>query len=303
MRAVPLPSLPSLPSLSCVPSLSLVATLLVSTALLGPVSAQAAPGDYGEFSTACEFSHASSDDPIVHPGHEGAAHRHHFFGNTSTNADSTTQSLRNAETNCDRTNDTAAYWVPALYDRGVELEYEAVHVYYRNINVRDDSVIVAFPAGLRMVAGTDAHPDSPDGQRRVAEWRCADAPTGQAGTVDIPATCHGGKLIGVVTFPSCWDGVNLTTDDQSHMLYPWQNSENPRQCPASHPVTLPELTEHFRYDPISTDLTGITLSSGPPSTLHADFWNAWKQKSLERLVDKCLIGGIDCGTVGDLHDS
>lgn len=272
-----------------------VAALLAATSLAAP--AQAAPGDYGEFSTKCDFSHANNDDPIVYPGQPGAAHRHHFFGNTGTDADSTTETLLAGASNCDRPADTAAYWVPALYVAGVELPFEAVHVYYRNINVADDSEIQPIPGGLRMIAGTDAHPDSPDGQRRVAEWRCQSTPA-QQGTVDLPATCGGEKLLGVITFPSCWDGVNLTTGDQSHMVYPWQNADNPRACPPSHPITLPELTENVRYDIDADDYTDVTLASGAGDTLHADFWNAWKPRAMTRLTNNCLIGGADCGTVG-----
>jgi hypothetical protein len=38
----------------------------------------------------------------------------------------------------------------------------------------------------------------------------------------------------------------------------------------------------------------VKLSSGPFYTMHADFWNAWNQRSLRRLVDKCLHAGIEC---------
>jgi hypothetical protein len=50
------------------------------------------------FGIRCDFSHRNSDDPIVHPGNPGAAHSHDFFGNTSTDAFSTLESLRAAGT-------------------------------------------------------------------------------------------------------------------------------------------------------------------------------------------------------------
>ena len=38
----------------------------------------------------------------------------------------------------------------------------------------------------------------------------------------------------------------------------------------------------------------VTLSSGSPYTLHADFWNAWDQARLVHLVDYCVNGGRKC---------
>jgi hypothetical protein len=58
-----------------------------------------APGPQGrvpQFVVECGFSHAAADDPIVAPGHAGHSHRHVFFGNTSTSADSTVEDLSRA---------------------------------------------------------------------------------------------------------------------------------------------------------------------------------------------------------------
>ena len=63
----------------------------------------------------CRFSHRAPDDPIVFPGKLGASHDHTFVGNRTTNASSTFGSLRSGATTCMRTDDTAAYWVPTLY--------------------------------------------------------------------------------------------------------------------------------------------------------------------------------------------
>ena len=281
------------------PKLSLLSTVLVFLAVAAPYPAQASPADYedfGVFSTSCDFSHANRDDPILYPGEEGRAHRHHFLGNTTTDYATTTRSLKNGETNCDRPQDKSAYWAPAVYLDGVEVPFEATHVYYRNGNVTDKHLMVPFPRGLRMIAGTTAYPEPPPGVR-TAEWACH----GSANVVsdDIPRTCASQKLIGTITFPSCWDGERLTTTDQSHMTYPWQNTDQPRTCPSTHPVVLPELTEWFRWDLETTDMRRVTLASGDGDTLHGDFWNAWNQKALSRLVTQCLLGGLTCGTVGN----
>lgn len=265
-------------------------------ATLAPATAQAAPGDYGVFSTKCDFSHANNDDPIVYPGVKGAAHRHHFFGNTTANSKTTTTTLTGGTSNCNRPEDRAAYWVPAMYQDGVELPFTAVHVYYRNGATLNKSATVPFPLGLRMIAGTAAHPKAPSGSR-TAEWSCVGAP--RVVSDEIPRSCAEKKVIATITFPSCWDGRNLTSSDQSHMTYPWQNKANPRACPKSHPVQLPELTEWVRYAPKTTDMTGLTLSSGSGSTMHADFWNAWDVDEQARLVEDCLLAGVICGTVAN----
>jgi hypothetical protein len=41
--------------------------------------------------------------------------------------------------------------------------------------------------------------------------------------------------------------------------------------------------------------TGITLSSGNATTLHADFWNTWDQAGLEVAVATCITSGQQCG--------
>src|SRR5215207_7742183 len=72
--------------------LSAVAAATVTVlAVLGTApTASAASAPHGaSFSVRCDFSHRASDDPIVHFGHPGASHSHDFFGNRSTNANST----------------------------------------------------------------------------------------------------------------------------------------------------------------------------------------------------------------------
>ena len=57
-------------------------------------------------------------------------------------------------------------------------------------------------------------------------------------------------------------------------------------CPASHPVKVPLIRLNIRY-PIS-DTTGITVASGTEFSGHADFFNAWDERTLARIVDACF---------------
>src|SRR5918997_5482068 len=60
------------------------------------------------FVVKCDFSHREPVDPIVDFGKNPSHHMHDFFGNTTTNATSTYQTLRAGGTNCDEPMDTAA---------------------------------------------------------------------------------------------------------------------------------------------------------------------------------------------------
>src|SRR5688572_33265149 len=52
------------------------------------------PNGQFRFVSGCGFSHRAPDDPIVGPGKPGTSHMHDFFGNRSTDAHSTLESLR-----------------------------------------------------------------------------------------------------------------------------------------------------------------------------------------------------------------
>ena len=74
------------------------------------VEQQAVPGS--EFRATCGSSHRRQDDPIVFQNQPGVSHMHEFFGNRTTNAQSTLTSLRAGTTNCDPVSDKSAYSVP-----------------------------------------------------------------------------------------------------------------------------------------------------------------------------------------------
>jgi len=101
--------------------LLLAASLFAPSATMAVEPRPAAPSGPlhdGIFLSVCQPSHIAPDDPIVHPGMPGASHQHEFFGNVTTNADSTYRTLRTGGTTCRIAADTAAYWVPSLYADG-----------------------------------------------------------------------------------------------------------------------------------------------------------------------------------------
>src|SRR5438045_1744092 len=87
------------------------AILVGLSAVLVVNLAAAQPGHgRGSFSVECAYSHTLNDDPIVYPGIPGASHSHDFFGNVSTTASSTQDTLVGAQTSCGDLSDRAGYW-------------------------------------------------------------------------------------------------------------------------------------------------------------------------------------------------
>jgi hypothetical protein len=233
----------------------------------------------------CRFSHQAPDDPIVFPAKPGASHQHTFVGNRTTNAFSSFGSLRSGTTTCMRRDDTAAYWVPTLYQGTTPVFPQGATIYYRRGTL---APVSTFPNNLRVIAG-DAAATNPQGMR-VTFWSCGVA-SGVPRSATVP-TCpetRGSFLRLHVRFPECWDGRQLdSADHKSHMAYAVRSA-----CPSSHPVEVPQITQIYRYPTRGGD--GFSLASGSQFSAHADFVNAWKPGALRRLVDDCLNALVHCG--------
>ncbi|HET9600030.1 MAG TPA: DUF1996 domain-containing protein [Acidimicrobiales bacterium] len=237
------------------------------------------------FRILCDSSHIAPDDPIVHPNMPGMSHLHQFFGNRTTNAASTTQSLLGQGTTCSAGADGSAYWVPMLYQNGSPLPASSALIYYRGGSHRDATGIQPFPSGLRMIAGS-ATATSPLPTDAVA-WMCQ----GMSNVSSSPPDCGGGTLVLQIRFPDCWDGANLDSGDhRSHMAYTVGGF-----CPSNFPVKVPLLEYNVRYQ--NAGGAGVSLASGAPYTYHADFFNAWNQSSLDAFIRYCLHSNQVCGTV------
>ena len=237
------------------------------------------------FIESCRYSHQAPDDPIVFPGRAGASHMHTFVGARTTNASSTFGSLRSGGTTCQRRDDTAAYWVPALYAGSSQVLPQGATIYYRRGTTAEVS---PFPNNLRVIAG-DATATSPQGMR-ITSWSCG-AGSGVDRSASVP-TCPDGRgsfLRLHIRFPECWDGRRLDSPDhKSHMAYAVRGA-----CPSSHPVEVPQITQIYRYPTRGGE--AFSLASGGVYSAHADFVNAWKPSALHKLVDDCLNALVHCG--------
>jgi len=241
------------------------------------------PGGIGEgginFVSVCRYSHSNQDDPIVYPGAPNATHHHDFFANTTTNADSTLASLRAGGSTCRIQGDTAGYWAPSLYANGKLVQPTLARIYYVP-GRKDHTTIKPPPAGLKILA---------KGDNVAVRWSCVgreDRGQPQA----TPPTCpQGTHLVEHIRFPDCWDGRNLDTPDHmSNMTF-----ARAGDCPSSHPVPLPAILFNIHYP---TQGGNIALGfPDKPVAAHADFFNAWNQTTLDRLVRECINAGLHCG--------
>ena len=242
------------------------------------------PGGIGEgginFVSVCRYSHSNQDDPIVYPGAPNATHHHDFFANTTTNADSTLASLRAGSSTCRIQGDTAGYWAPSLYVNGKVVQPVLARIYYLP-GRKDHTTIKPPPAGLKILA---------KGDNVVVRWSCVgQQDRGQAQAT--PPTCpQGTHLVEHIRFPDCWDGKNLDTPDHmSNMTFARAGS-----CPSSHPVPLPAILFNIHYPTQGAGTVALGFPDKPVAA-HADFFNAWNQTTLDRLVRECINAGMHCG--------
>jgi hypothetical protein len=254
-----------------------------SDAALSSPAAGSPPLRGVNFISVCAFSHRGADDPIVLPRQPGFSHDHTFVGNDSTNAFSTPAQLRTAGTTCRRPGDKAAYWMPTLFVGGQAVTPTIAIAYYRRL-VR--TPLKPFPTGIQIVAG-NSHATSPQ-RLYVTYWDCGDQ-VNLTPTASAP-DCVDGQLSLHVNFPDCWDGKTLVYNNQKNTAY----SVNGR-CPKAYPVAMPALQLVLRYPANLPDGT-IELASGGQYSGHADFINAWDQKTLATLVASCLNKYRHCGT-------
>jgi hypothetical protein len=276
------------------------------------------------------FVRMAYDDMIVYPGQPGLAHHHTFYGNATSTALTRIGDIRTGCMSTARggTMNCSEYWHPSVIDTldGVPVRPKMLLIYYKDGNRvymgrampgggTFGDTIQPFPAGLVMIAG-DATRSTPGG---VGTFSClnpsdgGNARAGQENLPNIPACETGDELWMKIPFPQCWDGKNLDSPDhKSHMAYP--TNDNPGlppgrsfDCPATHPVLLPQVTLLPIYQ--VTDKAAFQrwrLSSdvyaGPAGySLHADWRNGWDPDVMNALWRNCWQPRRECGSF-DLGD-
>ncbi|NOX29328.1 MAG: DUF1996 domain-containing protein [Actinobacteria bacterium] len=252
------------------------------------------------FTLFCDTSQFAADDPIIAPGVPGGSHLHEFIGLPGIDAFSTTQSMIDTPgTNCTVDEDRSAYWAPAAFQDGVQLQTQFNKFYYR-VGKVDPATIVDMPIGLKIIAGNGgatepqarsvayAFTSSSEGQRTEPK-------TQQSGTsldlFEVGPDDNGIRLN--INFPQCWDGVHLWLAGTAHMAYPVNVGRQYRECPPTHPVPIININYNLGY-PDATGGPGFVLASGEWYTMHADFVNGWDPETLRKLTDACPRAGRYC---------
>ena len=268
----------------------------------------AAPDVVGAFRFLCAPSHLSYDDPIVHPGDEGAAHLHQFFGNTQADAHSTYESLRKTgDSTCTNMLNRSAYWMPALLDgQGSAIVPNYVAIYYKRRPTTDlwydhnENQPTVLPRGLKYVFG------NPD---QTVTFKCVDGwnPVKESQDMSLAlAQCAAGqKLMVSIVSPSCWDGKNLdSADHRSHIAHEVRTGSSTK-CPASHPYAIATFTMTVEWSIAEGDLPNLWRFSSdmngvaPGSTFHADWFGAWEDSVMDMWHDSCIDELLNCSD-GDL---
>ena len=257
------------------------AMTLASHADVVPTPSPSLPAPTMSFTVRCPLSHTDTVDPIVMPGMKGMSHQHEFFGNTSTNEKSTSQSLLAAPTTCAKAskftdaNDHSAYWVPSLFQNGIRIAPSAVYASYSQI-VSASGNASPFQNGFKAVSGLTS---------QSVVWGCTSVDTQSfysKAIEDVP-TCQAPQhLFARIAFANCWNGLTLDPQDHASHLETQIKISGRMQCPPSYPVKVPLLTLSVHYPIATITNEGVSLASGKPSTMHADMFEAWTNDGLAR---------------------
>jgi hypothetical protein len=288
----------------------------------------------GDVRNVASFINFNRLDPIVYPRQRDMAHVHALFGLASLSELTTGANIRDNCVSASRggTWICSAYWMPAMIDSltGIPIVPISLLVYYKggwsgymNLiknGVREGDTIQSWPPGLVMIAGTAMSVAPQD----VATYICAttggDAAKKSDGTyyqaqANIPDNCPvPGTLLTHLTFPQCWDGVNLdSVDHKSHMAYPsGEGALGTVTCPATHPkllprvefidkITLPpdgDISKWVRSsDVYAVDALGHVLPGVPRGySMHGDWMNGIDPSVLADWQVHCYTPRADCGS-------
>ena len=260
------------------------------------------------------------------PGSTTTEHFHDFYGNTTTDENSTPASLQAAgpgATSCTTATDTAAYWAPTLVLHPGETQaygppgfpcapdaagltachYSNIRAYY-GLQGASRSALTLTPPGEEAVGGNHAA-TGPQPTGNVS-WSCG----GSSPFEQYPYDCtdwislssdQDGVVLRVI-FPRCWDGTGIQPAD---FAYPAGNVLGPK-CAAPFSKVLPVINVRF-HTGIVTPCPGQACPAGsqvPPAfgfeladgtempwyQAHGDFMNGWSSGDggLADLEQDCL---------------
>jgi hypothetical protein len=262
----------------------------------------------GTFTSQCgrnaDGAHRNSDNFITSPGVTNAAHHiHDYVGNTSTDGNSTNESLAAAGTTC-RFGDKSTYFWPVIRDITTEgddadqpgggadgnlgkiIVPSAVSIQFRG---NAQAKVVAMPRFLRIVTG-DAKTVTNGPANSRAHWTCSGTTNRFSATQYV--VCPSGQLVQRVhDFAGCWNGTDL--DSPTHRTHVAFADPTTGACPEGFKA-IPQLriTLSYRVPPgnsYAVDTFPEQLRKA--STDHDDFENVMPDR-LMRMAATMINRGV-----------
>lgn len=173
------------------------------------------------------------------------------------------------------------YWHPTVYkvENGI---YTKAEIYFASTYyIWTTGQATAFPDGFKMVAGRGGVEEARVNFECVG---CVDNIANECMYTEFPEeSCD--ELEVSMAFPTCWDGVNLDSDDhESHVSYDIEGGIFDGECPSTHPIKFPEIQFFFRILPYPG---GTHVFADGTSIYHADYFSGWDQNELQDVLDNC----------------
>jgi len=267
-------------------------------------------GDYGTSTMVkmCLFyespaGHARSD-PIINQICP-SDHVHTFYGPLYFHPKTSYEDLRDTPgrlSTAPYLENQSLYWHPTIYQVVENQDNTRTYILAPNLETgpyyRWDNTVLprteAFPPGFRMIAhssdigagngevgsGTNLGTECcnfVNGEEDYEEWASLNFPQ---------STCD---FLGIwFSMPTCWDGVSLGDDNdhKSHMAYT-TNGAVAGPCPDGFDHRFPQIQLFIRVGDYKGGKYQLSDSS---EDFHVDFFNGWKEGSLQKIIDNCQPG-------------